>query len=359
MEDRERNLQRPQVQRLPPRAQLRPRQAEPRHDVRRHEPARLRTPYGLRLPRTALDQGQNRQTGAYALLRAHQDHHGLSRLSRLGDAHADPDRFKTAAPCRGSTRTMMPVLRSGQLELLECITGLLPELSLIEAHGDMPGAEMDEAMVRFADGGADVLLSTNIVETGLDVPRATTVLVWRPDRFGLSQLHQLRGRVGRGRARGVIYLLTDPAAKPAQATLRRLKTLEALDRVGAGFAISARDLDLRGAGELLGEQQAGHMRLVGLELYRHLLDRALAKARGETPPEAWSPALAVGIDAYVPQDHIPEKALQVDVHARLGRVLRTGDLSAVEALEDELEDRFGEAPEPLRNLFELARLSAR
>jgi transcription-repair coupling factor (superfamily II helicase) len=184
------------------------------------------------------------------------------------------------------------------------------------------------------------------------------MLVWRADRFGLSQLHQLRGRVGRGRARGVIYLLTDPAAKPAQATLRRLKTLEALDRVGAGFAISARDLDLRGAGELLGEQQAGHMRLVGLELYRHLLDRALAKARGETPPEAWSPALAVGIDAYVPQDHIPEKALQVDVHARLGRVLRTGDLSGVEALEDELEDRFGEAPEPLRNLFELARLSA-
>ena len=168
----------------------------------------------------------------------------------------------------------------------------------------------------------------------------------------------LAGWVRRGRARGVIYLLTDPATKPAQATLRRLKTLEALDRVGAGFAISARDLDLRGAGELLGEQQAGHMRLVGMELYRHLLDRALAKARGEMPPEAWSPALAVGVDAHVPQDHIPEKALQVDVHARLGRALRTGDLPGVEALEDELEDRFGEAPEPLRNLFELARLSA-
>jgi transcription-repair coupling factor (superfamily II helicase) len=241
----------------------------------------------------------------------------------------------------------------------ERITGLLPELSLIEAHGVMPGAKMDEAMVRFADGGADVLLSTNIVETGLDVPRANTMLVWRADRFGLSQLHQLRGRVGRGRARGVIYLLTDPATKPAEATIRRLKTLEALDRVGAGFAISARDLDLRGAGELLGEQQAGHMRLVGMELYRHLLDRALAKARGETPPEAWSPALALGVAAYVPEDHIPEEVLQVDVHVRLGRALRTGDLSAVEALEDELEDRFGEAPEPLRNLFELARLSAR
>src|SRR3954466_6687691 len=118
MEDRERKLQRSQVQRLPPRAQLRPRQAEPRHDVRRHEPARLRTPYGLRLPRTALDQGQNRQTSAHPLLRAHQDHHGLSRLSRLDDADADPDRLKTAAPCRGPTRTMMSVQRSGQLELL-------------------------------------------------------------------------------------------------------------------------------------------------------------------------------------------------------------------------------------------------
>src|SRR3954469_8508479 len=108
MEDRERKLQHPQVQRLPPRAQLRPRQAEPRHDVRCHEPARLRTPYGLRLPRTALDRGQNRQTSAHALLRAHQNHHGLSRLSRLDDAPADPDRLKTAAPCRGSARTMMP-----------------------------------------------------------------------------------------------------------------------------------------------------------------------------------------------------------------------------------------------------------
>ncbi|TCZ54985.1 DEAD/DEAH box helicase [Roseicella aquatilis] len=239
------------------------------------------------------------------------------------------------------------------------IAGLLPELSMIEAHGDMPGEAMDAAMVRFADGEADVLLSTNIVETGLDVPRANTMLVWRADRFGLSQLHQLRGRVGRGRARGVITLLTDPATKPAPATLRRLKTLEALDRIGAGFAISARDLDLRGAGELLGEQQAGHMRLVGMELYRHLLDRALARARGETPPEAWSPALTLGVDAYVPEEHIPEEASQVDIHARLGRALRAGDLAAVEALEDELEDRFGEAPRPLCNLFALARLAVR
>jgi transcription-repair coupling factor (superfamily II helicase) len=154
-------------------------------------------------------------------------------------------------------------------------------------------------------------------------------------------------------------MLTEPGARIAPATLRRLRALEAMDRVGAGFAISARDLDLRGAGDLLGEAQAGHMRLVGVELYRHLLDRALAVARGEAPPEAWSPALAIGVDAYVPEGHVPEEALQVDLHARLGQALRAGDAAAVEALEDEAEDRFGPAPEPLRNLFALARLSAR
>ena len=157
----------------------------------------------------------------------------------------------------------------------------------------------------------------------------------------------------------MVYLLTDPEAKLPAATDRRLRTLEALDRVGAGFAISARDLDLRGAGDLLGDAQAGHLRLVGIELYRHLLDRALATARGETPPEAWSPALALGIDAFVPESHVPEVVLRVDLHARLGRLLRSGDVAGVEALEDELEDRFGEAPAPLRNLLALARLSAR
>jgi transcription-repair coupling factor (superfamily II helicase) len=241
----------------------------------------------------------------------------------------------------------------------ERIAGLVPELSLIEAHGDLAPAAMDEAMVRFAGGEGDILLCTNIVEAGLDVPRANTMLIWRADRFGLSQLHQLRGRVGRGRVRGVVYLLTEAGARLPPATERRLRTLEALDRVGAGFAVSARDLDLRGAGDLLGEAQAGHMRLVGIELYRHLLDRALAAARGERPPEAWSPALALGVDAYVPEGYVPEEGLQVDLHARLGRLLRRGDLPGVEALEDEMEDRFGEGPEPLRNLFASARISAR
>jgi transcription-repair coupling factor (superfamily II helicase) len=136
--------------------------------------------------------------------------------------------------------------------MAERLRDLMPELEVMTAHGRLPAAELDEVMVRFADGEGDVLLATNIIENGLDVPGANTMLVWRADRFGLAQLHQLRGRVGRGRARAVCYLLTDPAAKLATVTQHRLRTLEALDRLGVGFHISARDLDLRGAGDLLG-----------------------------------------------------------------------------------------------------------
>jgi transcription-repair coupling factor (superfamily II helicase) len=139
---------------------------------------------------------------------------------------------------------------------------LVPELSVLTAHGKMPVAEVDDAMVAFADGRGDILLATNIIESGLDVPRANTIVVWRPDRFGLAQLHQLRGRVGRGRAQGFAYLLTEPDDEVGEATLARLGTLEAFDRLGSGFAISARDLDLRGGGDLVGDEQAGHMRLI-------------------------------------------------------------------------------------------------
>ena len=143
----------------------------------------------------------------------------------------------------------------------------------------MPAAEIDEVMVAFADGAGDVLLATDIIESGLDLPRANTILIWRPDRFGAAQLHQLRGRVGRGRRRGLACLLTDPDETLAPATEKRLRLLTEHNRLGAGFAISRRDMDMRGAGELLGEKQAGHVRLIGIELYRHLLDRALARPR--------------------------------------------------------------------------------
>ena len=226
---------------------------------------------------------------------------------------------------------------------------LVPELTLVEAHGKMPVGEIDEAMVTFANGDGDVLLATNIIEAGLDVPRANTMIVWRADRFGLSQLHQLRGRVGRGSRRGQVLLLTDPEHPIADATVKRLKTLEAFDRLGAGFAIAARDLDMRGAGDLIGDQQAGHMKLIGVDLYQYLLEAGLRAARGE-PVDRWTPALHVDAAGRWPEEWVPEVEGRITLYARLARV---ADQAALDAFAAELEDRFGPPPPPARALLDL------
>jgi transcription-repair coupling factor (superfamily II helicase) len=227
---------------------------------------------------------------------------------------------------------------------------LVPELEIMVAHGQMAPAETDDVMVRFADGEGDVLLATNIIESGLDVPRANTMLVWRADRFGLSQLHQLRGRVGRGRIRGAVYLLTEPGQELPNATEKRLRTLTALDRLGAGFAISAQDLDQRGAGALLGEEQTGHVKLIGTDLYQHMLKHAL---RGETLGDDWTPELNIGLAGTIPEDYVNEPEMRINLYARLARF----DLyDAIDELEAEIEDRFGSIPEPVQNLLRLANL---
>ena len=236
--------------------------------------------------------------------------------------------------------------------LADALGRLVPELSTVQAHGKLPAADLDEAMVAFAEGQGDILLATNIIEAGLDVPRANTMIVHHADRFGLSQLHQLRGRVGRSGRRGQILLLTDPDATIAPATLKRLKTLEAFDRLGAGFAISARDLDLRGAGDLVGEAQAGHMKLIGIDLYQHLFGLALRQARGETV-EGWTPELHLDLAGRIPEEWVPE----VDVRLSLyGRLARLDSASALDAFEAELEDRFGALPDPARDLLAAARI---
>jgi transcription-repair coupling factor (superfamily II helicase) len=238
--------------------------------------------------------------------------------------------------------------------LRQRLATLVPDLAVAVAHGELKAAAMDEAMVGFADGTGDVLLATAIIESGLDVPRANTMLVWDAARFGLAQLHQLRGRVGRGQRRGVVYLLSDPAAPPNPAAEQRLRALEAMDRLGAGFAISARDLDLRGAGDLVGEDQAGHAKLVGLGLYRHLLELALMEAKG-LPAEDWTPEIALGLAATVPAAYVPEPEIRLSLYTR---VLRLRDAEAIEALAAEVEDRFGAPPEPVAALFTLGRLRA-
>ena len=257
--------------------------------------------------------------------------------------HFDEGRIRTALlrekGVGGQTFMVVPRIED-MADCSERLRRVAPEMALVEAHGKMPVAQIDEAMVRFAQGDGDILLATNIIEAGLDVPRANTMIVWNADRFGLAQLHQLRGRVGRGHRRGQVILLTAPDAAIAERTLKRLRTLATFDRLGAGFAISAQDLDMRGAGDLLGEEQAGHTKLIGIDLYQHLLDAALRKARGEDV-DLWSPELNLGSPGALPESWIPSVDQRLSFYVRIARVTRETDLHAIE---DELADRFGPLP---------------
>lgn len=272
------------------------------------------------------------------------------------------DRFDDA---RVRTALMREKGRGGQsfvvVPRIEDMAGLaarlhriVPDLLVIEAHGKMPAAEIDRAMVSFASGNGDVLLATNIIEAGLDVPRANTMIVWRADRFGLAQLHQLRGRVGRGNRRGQVILLTETEDAIGERTLKRLRALATYDQLGAGFDISARDLDLRGAGDLLGENQAGHIKLIGIDLYQHLLGSALRAERGEEV-EHWSPELKVGLGGRLPDDWIPEPGVRLSLYARLARIANEAEL---DAFEDEMTDRFGPLPPAARAMMAKARMRA-
>jgi len=277
---------------------------------------------------------------------------------RTSVATFDPETVRTALlreKSRGGQSFVVVPRIEDMPPLADQLARLVPELEVLQAHGKMPAAEIDEAMVRFGRGEGDVLLATNIIEAGLDVPRANTMVLWRADRFGLSQLHQLRGRVGRGSRRGQVMLLTDPDAEIAPRTLKRLKTLEAFDRLGAGFAISARDLDMRGAGDLLGEAQAGHMKLIGIDLYQHLLGAALRAARGEDV-ERWTPELHLGVEGHFPESWLPDEELRVSAYCRLARL---EDAEALEGYAAELEDRYGALPPEAETLLRVARIRAR
>ncbi|NTS63557.1 DEAD/DEAH box helicase [Sphingomonas sp. HHU CXW] len=276
---------------------------------------------------------------------------------RTAVASFDPEVMRAALlreKARGGQSFVVVPRIEDMAPLAEKLERLVPELDLLQAHGKMAAGEIDDAMVAFGRGDGDVLLATNIIEAGLDVPRANTMVIWRADRFGLSQLHQLRGRVGRGSRRGQVLLFTEPDHKIAPRTLKRLRTLEAFDRLGAGFAISARDLDMRGAGDLLGETQAGHMKLIGIDLYQQLLEDALRRARGEEA-DRWTPELQLGVEGCLPEAWIPDEELRVSIY---GRIARLYDAEALDALEEELEDRFGAMPDEARTLIAVARLRA-
>jgi transcription-repair coupling factor (superfamily II helicase) len=230
------------------------------------------------------------------------------------------------------------------------IRRLAPDLSVLEAHGKLPAADVDAAMVRFGDGEGDVLLATNIIEAGLDVPRANTMIIWRADRFGLAQLHQLRGRVGRGSRRGQVLLMTDGEGL-AERTLKRLRTLTTYDQLGAGFEISISDLDRRGAGDPLSDTQAGHMKLIGVDLYQHLF-AAVLRHMADGSDTTWTPDIRVGAVGQLPPDWIPDADLRLGLYIRLGHA---PNLSALDMLRDELEDRFGALPDDAETLLTATR----
>ncbi len=234
------------------------------------------------------------------------------------------------------------------------LQSLLPRFALRVAHGQLPAKEIDEVMVGFAEGDGDVLLATSIIESGLDVPRANTMVVLRPDLLGLAQLHQLRGRVGRGSTQAYCYLMTEPEAELPPAAVKRLGTLQALDRLGAGMAISAQDLDLRGGGELFGERQSGHVRLIGLALYQDLLAAAVRAAKGE-PAGARDVEFRIEAAGGLPSDYIPEAEVRLNLYHRLARTRDAGDVAR---MEEEIIDRFGPPPAEVRTLLQAARIRA-
>ena len=244
-------------------------------------------------------------------------------------------------------------------EAAEFLRRHVPEVSFATAHGQMAAGSLDEIMTAFYDGGHDVLLSTSIVESGLDIPRANTLIVFRADMFGLAQLYQLRGRVGRSKVRAYAYLTTAAEQALTLSAEKRLKILASLDSLGAGFTLASHDLDMRGGGNLLGEEQTGHIREVGVELYQSMLEEAVAALRegrdDDVSERSWSPQINVGASVLIPEDYVADLTVRLSLYRRLA------DLDTDQEREDfaaELIDRFGPLPAEADQLIAVAALKA-
>jgi transcription-repair coupling factor (superfamily II helicase) len=233
----------------------------------------------------------------------------------------------------------------------------VPEMRVAVAHGQMPPTVLEDIMSAFYDGKYDVLLSTAIVESGLDIPTANTLIVHRADRFGLSQLYQLRGRVGRSKVRAYA-LFTLPEHKITPQAERRLKVLQSLDTLGAGFQLASHDLDIRGAGNLLGEEQSGHIKEVGFELYQQMLEEAVASLKaGVTAPVAdrWSPQITIGTPVMIPEDYVADLPVRLALYRRLAEI---EDEREIEAFGAEMADRFGKLPIEVEHLLQIVAIKS-
>ena len=239
---------------------------------------------------------------------------------------------------------------------------LVPEVKFAVAHGQLSPAELEDVMTAFYDHQFDVLISTNIIESGIDVPSANTLIIHRCDLFGLSQLYQLRGRVGRSKTQGYAYLTYSPKQTLSANAMKRLQVLQSLDTLGAGFTLASHDLDIRGAGNIVGEEQSGHIREVGVELYQTLLHEAIMMARAaeansddnaEVELHDWTPQINLGVPVLIPESYVTDLGLRLNLYRRVANLVTRADIDAFAA---ELIDRFGKLPVEAANLLDVVEL---
>ena len=233
------------------------------------------------------------------------------------------------------------------------IAELVPEARIAVAHGQMNEHELEKIMVDFWERNYDVLVATTIVESGLDIPNANTLIIDRADMYGLSQLHQLRGRVGRGSERAYAYFLYPPERALTETAHERLATVAQHTEVGAGMYVAMKDLEIRGAGNLLGGEQSGHIAGVGFDLYVRMIGEAVNELKGDGPAEKPEVRVELPVNAHIPHDYVPGERLRLEAYTRIAAIDSEADATAVR---DELTDRYGEPPEPVLNLLEVARL---
>ncbi len=242
-------------------------------------------------------------------------------------------------------------------DIEEFLQEQVPELKVAVAHGQMPAGRLEDIMTAFYDRQYDVLLSTTIVESGLDVPTANTLIIHRADQFGLAQLYQLRGRVGRSKTRAYAYFTTEPGKTITPGAQKRLKVLQSLDTLGAGFALASHDLDIRGAGNLLGEEQSGHIREVGFALYQSMLEEAVAMLRGgggeNELEDQWSPQISIGTSVLIPENYVSDLQVRMGLYRRLSTLV---DATEVDGFAAELTDRFGSLPCEVDHLLEIVKI---
>ncbi len=238
-------------------------------------------------------------------------------------------------------------------QVAKSLAELVPEVKVARAHGRLSPRELEETMIAFGEGAYDVLLATNIVESGLDMPQVNTMIIHRADMFGLGQLYQLRGRIGRSKVRGYAYLTLPPNQVLTPEAEKRLHVMQALDTLGVGFSVASHDMDIRGAGNLLGEEQSGHIREVGIELYQQMLEEAVAAARGgedDADAHDWSPQISLGAPVLIPESYVADLSVRLGLYRRIATLRDPGEIDGVAA---EMADRFGPVPDAVENLLKV------